>query len=139
MALSAHLQFGDNQSGRYNKDYLLVACHHSYRRPHNDLRPDGPAQCESVEVSLVAPGKDDMMLQEWFEKNEELSGRIVFDLSSVAADTAQPTRVLLFEDARCFVLEESYDKDTRFRRLLKLCFEAETITMEDINFSKPCP
>ena len=138
MALSAHLQFGDNQSGRYNKDYLLVDCRCSYRRSHNGLRPDGPAQCESVEVSLVAPGKEDMMLQDWFEKNDELSGRILFDLSSVAADDANPTRVLLFEDARCFAFEESYDKDTRFRRLLKISFEAETITMEDINFTKPC-
>ena len=138
MALTAKLQFGDNHAGRYNAEYLLVDCRCSYRRSHNDLRPDGPAQCESVELSVVAPGKDDMLLLDWFRNNDELSGRIIFDLSSVAADDANPTRVLLFEDAHCFALEESYDKDTRFRRLLRLSFEAETITMEDINFNKPC-
>lgn len=134
MALTAKLQFGDNQAGRYNKDYLLVDCRCSFRRSHNDFRPDGEAHCDCVEVSLVAPGRDDMTLIDWFRNEDEMSGRILFDLSSVAPDDANPTRVLLFEDARCFRLEEQYDKDTRFRRLLKLAFEADTITMEDIDF-----
>ena len=45
-------------------------------------------------------------------------------------------RQLLFENARLFGLEESYNKDTRFRRLLKLTFEADSVTMEDIDFNK---
>ena len=136
MALSAHLQFGDNKAGRYTSDYLLVDCRSSFRRSHNDLRPDGAAQCDSVEIAVVAPGKEDMTLHDWFRNGDEMSGRIVFDLSSMAADDANPTRILLFENARCFVLEESYDKNTRFRRLLKLTFEADSITMEDIDFNK---
>ena len=136
MALSAHLQFGDNRAGRYNADYLLVDCRSSFRRSHNDLRPDGVAQCDSVEITVVAPGKEDMTLHDWFMKRDEMSGRIVFDLSSVAADDANPTRILRFEDARCYMLEESYDKNTRFRRLLKLAFEADSITLEDIDFNK---
>jgi hypothetical protein len=137
MALAAHIQFGDNKSGRYNNDYLLVNCHCSFRRSHNDLRPDGAACCDSVEVEMVAPSRDDMTLHNWFMDRDERSGRIVFDLTSSAADNAQPTRVLLFEEARCFSLEEHYDKDTRFRRLLKLAFEAESITMENVDFIKP--
>lgn len=136
MALSAHLQFGDNRAGRYNADYLLVDCRCSFRRSHNDLRPDGVAQCDSIEITVVAPGKEDMTLHDWFMKRDEMSGRIVFDLSSVAADDANPTRILRFEDARCYMLEESYDKNTRFRRLLKLAFEADSITLEDIDFNK---
>ena len=136
MALSAHLQFGDNQAGRYNADYLVVDCRCSFRRSHNDLRPDGAPQCDSVEVAVVAPGKEDMTLHEWFMNGDEMSGRIVFDLSSMASGDANPIRILLFEDARCFVLEEEFDKDTRFRRLIKLAFEADHVTMEDIDFIK---
>ena len=136
MALSAHIQFGDNKAGRYTSDYLLVDCRSSFRRSHNDLRPDGAAQCDSVEITVVAPPKEDMTLHEWFMNRDEMSGRIVFDLSSIAADDADPTRILLFENARCFVLEESYDKNTRFRRLLKLAFEADSITMEELDFNK---
>lgn len=134
MALIATLQFGDNDAGLYTKNYLVVDYHCSFRRSHNDLRPDGLARCDYVEVSLVAPGMDDMMLHDWFINNDELNGRIVFDLSSVAPDDAQPTRILLFEGARCFVFEECYDKDTRFCRLLRLSFEADTINMEDLDF-----
>ena len=136
MALLAHLQFGDNHAERYNADYLLVDCRCSFRRSYNDLRPDGVAQCDSVEVDVVAPGKDDITLREWFINGDEMSGRIVFDLSSTAPDDGNPTRILYFEDARCFALEESFDKDTRFRRLLRLAFEAEKVTMENIDFNK---
>lgn len=136
MALVAHLEFGDNKAGRYSAGYLLVDCRCSFRRSYNDLRPDSVAQCDSVEVHVVAPGNDDMTLHDWFMNGDERSGRIVFDLSSTASDDANPTKILLFEDARCFVLEESYSKNTRFRRLLKLAFEADSITMEDIDFLK---
>ena len=136
MALNATLQFGDNDAGLYTKSYLVVDCHCSFRRSHNDLRPDGLAQCDCVELAVVALARDDMTLQNWFIDRDEMSGRIVFDLSSSTSDVASLTRVLLFEGARCFLLEERYDKDTRFRRLLKLAFEAETITMENIDFNK---
>ncbi|MBO4249758.1 MAG: hypothetical protein J5884_00725 [Paludibacteraceae bacterium] len=136
MALSAHIQFGDNQAGRYNKDYLLVDCRCSYRRSHNDLRPDGRAQCDSVEITVVSPAKEDMTLFDWFMNGDEMSGRIVFDLSSLSTDDSNPEKILYFEDARCFALEESYDKDTRFRRLLRLSFEADKISTEEIDFNK---
>ena len=135
MALIASLQFGDNDAGLYTKKYLVVDCHCSFRRSHNDLRPDGLAGCDSVELEVVAPSLDDMTLQDWFIDEDEMSGRIVFDYSS-ASDLDSPKRVLLFEEARCFLLEERYDKDTRFRRLLKMAFEAETVTMENVEFIK---
>lgn len=136
MALIASLQFGDNDAGLYTKKYLVVDSHCSFRRSHNDLRPDGLAECDSVELEVVAPALNDMTLHDWFIDEDEMSGRIVFELSSSASDATLPTRELLFEGARCFLLEERYDKDTRFRRLLKLAFEAETITMENIDFKK---
>lgn len=137
MALTAKLQFGDNQAGRYNTEYLLVDCHCSFRRSYNGLRPDGNGKCESIELSLVAPGRDDMTLYNWFINGDELSGRILFDLTSTAPDDANPTRILLFEEARCFSLQEFYDKDTRFRRLLKLAFESDSVTIEDTEFTNP--
>ena len=136
MALTATLQFGDNDAGLYTKNYLVVDCRCSFRRSHNDLRPDGLAECDSVELELVAPALNDMTLHDWFIDEDEMSGRIVFDLSSSGSNAVSPTRELLFEGARCFLLGERYDKDTRFRRLLKLAFEADTVTMENIEFIK---
>lgn len=136
MALLAHLQFGDNHVERYNADYLLVDCRCSFRRSHNDLRPDGSAQCDSIEIEVVDPGKEDMTLHDWFMNGDEMSGRIVFDLSSTMLSDGNPTKILYFEDARPFVLEEVYYKDTRFRRLIRLTFEAESVTMKDVDFKK---
>ena len=136
MALIATLQFGDNDARLYTKNYLVVDYHSSFRRSHNDLRPDGLAECDSVELEVVAPALNDLTLHDWFIDEDEMSGRIVFGLSSSASNATSPTRELLFEGARCFLLEERYDKDTRFRRLLKLAFEAETITIENIDFKK---
>ena len=136
MALLAHLQFGDNHAERYNADYLLVDCRCSFRRSHNDLRPDSSAQCDSIEIEVVDPGKEDMTLHNWFMKGDEMSGRIVFDLSSTMPSDGNPTKILYFEDARPFVLEEIYNKDTRFRRLISLTFEADKVTMKDVDFNK---
>ena len=77
-----------------------------------------------------------MTLFDWFMNGDEMSGRIVFDLSSLSTDDSNPEKILYFEDARCFALEESYDKDTRFRRLLRLSFEADKISTEEIDFNK---
>ena len=136
MALIATLQFGDNDAGDYTKNYLVVDCHCSVRRSHNDLRPDGLAHCDCVELNVVAPDMDDMMLYNWFIDEEEMSGRILFSLSSAESESGNLARTLLFEGARCFRLEESYNKDTRFRRLLKIAFEADTITIDDIAFNQ---
>ena len=135
MALSAHLQFGDNKSGRYTSDYLLVDCRCSFRRSFDDLRPNGRPYCDSVELQVVASGNNSL-LYNWFTDKEEMCGRILFDLSSVTSDDANPTEEIQFENARCFSLQEHYDKDTRFRRLLKLAFEADEIIADDVAFNR---
>lgn len=135
MALSAKIQFGDNKSQRYLSEYLLVNCRCSFRRSHNDLRPDGLAHCDCIEIDVVAPGKNDLTLYDWFVSEEQQSGRILFDLSSTVSSDFNPTKQLLFENARCFALEENYDQDTRFRRLLRLRFEADTITTDNVEFN----
>ena len=136
MALIATLQFGDNSAGLYTKSYLVVECHSSFRRSHNDLRPDGLAHCDCVELAVVASSCDDMKLYDWFIDEEKRSGRIVFITVSAASDYDSSKRVLYFDGARCFRLEELYDKDTRFRRLLKIAFVADTITIDDIAFDQ---
>lgn len=86
MNILAHLQFGDNVSALYHKDYLVVGCHTHLMRGHNAYHPNTTPTCESFEVTVVAPGKEDLELHEWFFTNSSRSGRILFELMDVRAD-----------------------------------------------------
>ena len=66
MALIARLQFGDNRANLYSKEYLVMDCHLHFTRHHNHFRPDTDARCEKVEVVVVAPGREDLNLYEWY-------------------------------------------------------------------------
>ena len=62
MNIIAHLQFGDNVSGLYSKEYLVVGCRTHVGRSHNSYHPDSSPQREVVEVTVVAPTKADLYL-----------------------------------------------------------------------------
>ena len=135
MALLATLQFGDNNVGRYTRDYLVTACKTTYVTPHNQFRPDSIARCTRIEVAVIAPGRDDLNLYDWYIEQGVFSGRIVFDLSEIAANHQACRRILKFDNAQCFSLAESYDIATHFRRQLTLGFEAETVNIDDVEFN----
>ena len=124
MALLAALEFGDNNIGRYSKSYLVSDCRFVFHRPYNSYRPEGMARCDRLELEVIAPGKNDLNLFDWYDKQGVQSGRIVI---SLAAE-------VYFEDAKCFSLSENYDINTSRRRTLKLAIEAETITVDDVVF-----
>lgn len=135
MALLTVLQFGDNTIGRYSKEYLVVRCRSSFSRSYNYQRPEGKPRLERVELTIVAPGKEDLSLYDWYINQGSQDGRIVFNLSPTTAQDVGLQKVLLFENAQCFSFSEDYEIDTQYRRMLTLAFEAEKITVDDVEFN----
>lgn len=134
MALLAALEFGDNNIGRYSKSYLVSDCRFVFKRPFNSYRPEGIARCERLELDVIAPGKNDLNLFDWYDKQGVQSGRIVISLAAEAKLNEKDAQVILFENAKCFSLSESYDINSSRRRNLTLALEAETITVDNIIF-----
>jgi hypothetical protein len=134
MALTAVLEFGDNNIKRYSKQYLMSDCRFVFDRPYNEFRPEGAARCERLEVVVVAPGKTDLSLFEWFYSQGVQNGRIVISLAVEKKFDENDTQTIYFEDAKCFSLSEIYDIDSSRRRLLKIAIGAEKMTIDDTTF-----
>ena len=88
MSLLANLYLGDNRSGNYTKEYLVTACHVKLARRHNDYAPDADPRCDLIHVTIVAPDKDNLELQEWYIERSALSGKIVIANREFPAPTA---------------------------------------------------
>ena len=134
MALTAKIQFGDNSIGRYSREYLVTdfKCHIS--RSYNNARPDSIPRCDSMELTVVAPGKEDLNLYEWYVDCSSLSGRILIELSASAQNQAPEMKEVLFEDAVCYALSEEYRIDVNTRRCLHLSIAVEQLTVDTIPF-----
>ena len=135
MALTATLEFGDNNIGRYPKRYLVSDYHLVFDRSFNTFAPEATARCERLEVVVVAPGRNDLSLFEWFSTQGAQDGRIVIGNDSDSGKTDDDTQIIHFEDGRCFALSESYDIDNQRRRLLKLAIIAEQLDIDGINYN----
>ena len=133
MALTAVLEFGDNSIRRYSKQFLVADCRFVFDRPYNDFCPEGHTRCERMELFVVAPGKEDLTLFEWFTEQGVLDGRVLISLGA-ANDSSFDSQEIYFEDAVCFALSELYDIDSSKRRLLKLSVMAKNISIDDVNF-----
>ncbi|MBO7419384.1 MAG: hypothetical protein J6U14_10705 [Bacteroidaceae bacterium] len=133
MALTAKLQFGDNKSGRYPSEYLVADCHCHFVRGYNHAQPDSDARCERVDLTVVAPNKENLALYDWFITNSVQSGRIVFETVSVD-NNASDSKIITFDDAYCYSLAENYKIDIAEQRLLNLSFVADKITISGIQF-----
>ena len=127
MALIASLQFGDNDNGLYTRTYNVcdVKCH--TLRPHTKYLPDGAAKCERIEITVVAPGKEDLTLLEWYVNRSAMSGRVLIVMSNEAKLDVLAEKEIRFENAVCFQLSEEYHIDNGFRRLLTLSFQTGNI------------
>lgn len=134
MALTAVLEFDDNNIKRYSKQYMVSDCRFVFDRPYNEFRPEGAARCERLEVFVIAPGKSDLSLFEWFYSQGVQNGRIVISLAVEKKFDENDTQVIYFEDAKCFSLSEIYDIDSSRRRLLKLAIGADKMTIDDTSF-----
>jgi hypothetical protein len=136
MALTAVLEFGDNSIKRYSKQYMVSDCRLLFARPFNGFSPEGAARCERVEVTVVAPGKDDLGLIEWFSTQGVQNGRLVISLTNELKDNESDSQILYFEEAKCFSLSEYYDINVSRRRLLKLAIGAETLEIDGVTLNR---
>lgn len=133
MALLASLQLGDNDNKRYTKEYLVteVKCH--LVRPHNLYYADSKPRCERLELTVIAPGKEDLTLVDWYINQTSMSGRVVVSLSNEAKLGVGDTKEILFEDAMCFSLAESYDIEAG-RRIMILSVIPGILTIDNVKF-----
>ena len=136
MALIAVLEFGNNNIGRYHKQYHVSDCHIVHSRRYNLYCPEGSANCERLEVSVVCPGRDDLDLYEWFGTKNTQEGRIVISTTTAKNPDGNAEHIVYFEGAHCFSLTEDYDAGTTRRRILKLAIEAEKISVDDVNVKR---
>ena len=136
MALTAVLEFGDNSIKRYSKQYMVSDCRLLFARPFNGFSPEGAARCERVEVTVVAPGKDDLGLIEWFSTQGVQNGRLVISLTNELKDNESDSQILYFEEAKCFSLSEYYDINISRCRLLKLAIGAETLEIDGVTLNR---
>ena len=133
MALTAVLEFGDNNIRRYSKKFMVADCRFVFDRSYNDFCPEGDTRCERMELFVVAPGKEDLTLFEWFADQSVLDGRITISLGATN-DNSLDSQEIVFEEAVCFALCEMYDIDSSMRRLLKLSILAKKICIDDVCF-----
>ena len=131
MALTAVLEFGDNNIRRYSKQFMVADCRFVFDRSYNDFCPEGDTRCDRMELFVVAPGKEDLTLFEWFADQSVLDGRITISLGATS-DSSLDSQEIYFEDAVCFALSEIYDIESSKRRLLKLSILARKICIDDV-------
>jgi hypothetical protein len=136
MALIAAIEFGDNDIKRYSKQYLVSDCQFAFSKKFNEFRPEGLAHCEKAEVVVVAPGKNDLTLFDWYSSGGVQSGRILISLSTESKTDTDDAQVIYFEDARCISFSERYDIDSSRRRLLHIGIKAEKMTVDNVVFNR---
>ena len=129
----ASLQFGDNGAGLYSRTYLVAECNCHFTRRHNHFRPDGNARCDRITIKIVAPGKDDLNLVEWYIDGSVQNGRLLFELP-FKAESVSTIKEILFEDASCLSLAEYYDINSTSRRTLTLEIVSDKIVIDSVEF-----
>jgi hypothetical protein len=133
MALTAVLEIGDNTTKLYYKQYMLTDLRLVFNRSYKVV-PTGIARCERMELTVVAPGKDDLFMFDWFLRSTSISGRIVITLNDEDKGSDSNSQVIFFEDAYCFSMSEKYDIDNSRRRLLKMAMVSEKIDIKEVTF-----
>jgi hypothetical protein len=136
MSLIKKLQIGDNRSGRYTKEYLLTDFKCLTHRLHNEYRPNFDKYCDSINVTVIAPGREDMLLYEWFIRQSTLSGRLLIQLPPKPNQSEPDTQEIFFEEAKCFSFEEEYHIGRNQRRMLRLQFVAEKVDINGVVFMR---
>jgi len=135
MNLETHLQFGDNKEELYGKDYLVVEFHSHFSRGYNSTRPETRPDCTSLEITLVAPDKNDLELQEWYFGKTLKSGRVLFEVMDLDVQgDCSSFRSLFFYDAQCFSIGEKYDIDGECLRLIRLAIHCRRCEMAGVPF-----
>jgi hypothetical protein len=135
MSLLKKLQIGNNEIGKYTKEYLLMdyKCHTC--RHCNELRPHADKFCERIDMTIVAPGREDVRLYQWFISQASESGRILIELPPNAQQEAEKKEIL-FENAIIYSLEEEFHFNKDRVRKLKISIVAEQETIDGVTFNR---
>ena len=131
----ATLQFGDNGAHFYSKEYLVAECNCHFTRCHNHFRPDGNARCDKITLTVIAPGKEDLNLFEWYADGSVQSGRLLFEVL-FRIGSEEDVKQITFEDAYCVSLSEVYDINSTSRRTLTLEIVADKVEIDTVKFNK---
>ena len=131
----ATLQFGDNGAHFYSKEYLVSECICHFTRCHNHFRPDGNARCDKITLTVVAPGRSDLNLFEWYADGSVQSGRLLFEVP-YRIGSGEEVRQIEFEDACCASLAEHYDIHSSSRRTITVEMVADKVTVDSVEFNK---
>lgn len=134
MSLFANLYLGNNASGAYTNAYQVVQCEVKVSRHHNSYTPDGNPRCDQLILSVIAPGKNDLMLFEWYIDQTSLSGKVVVDLTNQSAKYDITKRTFKFEDAKCFSIDEIYNISDTNRHQLKLGIMVKKLEIDETEF-----
>lgn len=135
MAISAKLQFGDNDCGQYSSEYPVLGYKCNFSRRYNAASPDSDPRCDSISIIVITPGKENTELLQWYVEQNCMTGRILLDTSDMTDSGGDfTTREIRFEDARCFAIEEDYDNTVNRLRVLKLDIMAEDMEIDSVRF-----
>lgn len=137
MSLIKKLQIGDNHAHRYTKEYLLTDFKCRTHRLHDEYRPGADKYCDYLEATVIAPGREDMQMYEWFIRRSTLCGRLLFQLPPKPNQSEPDCQEIFFEEAQCFSFEETYHSNLNQRRMLRLQFVAEQVIINGITFNRP--
>lgn len=135
MPLKAYLQFGNNEIGKYSKEYLLKEVKFRFIRNHTNYRPSDDGYCESIWIALYPPEKEDPTVFKWFISGESLDGRIIIELTDPLLENEERFTEIQFENAVCFDLQEDYEIENKLR-VINIGLIAEETKVEDIKFSR---
>ena len=92
--------------------------------------------CERIELSVIAPGVNDMTIYDWFIQQTTIDGCLAIELPAVVNDGNAQYKKILFEGASCFSLEENYEIGKNQRRLLKLGMIANSVTIDGVIYNR---
>lgn len=134
MSLMTRLRLGERINASYGREYLVVGCAVHIHRDHNTLHPCAKPVCESLEVTVVAPDKTNLELQEWFLSHSLRSGRLEHEIQDLRNPSDTLERHIVFEDAQCFSYHEHYDIREQSLRLLTLRIFPKTCVVDNISF-----
>ena len=110
-------------------DYKCHTCRHC-----NDFRPDSDKFCERIDMTIVAPGREDVSLYKWFTSQASESGRILLELPPNASQKGEK-KAILFENAIIYSIEEEFHFNTDKVRKLRLSMVAEQETIDGVTIN----
>jgi hypothetical protein len=86
-------------------------------------------------MTIVAPGRENVQLYQWFISQAAESGRILIELPPNATKDAEKKEVC-FENAIIYSFEEEFHFNTDRVRKLKISIVAEQVTIDGVTFNR---